>query len=124
MHRVHVVTEPITDYLRFELTWSYRPNVEAGELIGIVAVLPGEPWPIELPQRTDFWLFDHSVLYGTRYDQDNAWRSTERVTDPAAIKAARHWREAALRLAVPWRDYIAAHPPLARIVSETDLAAF
>lgn len=87
-------------------------------------MLPGEPWPIELPQRTDFWLFDHSVLYGMRYDQNNAWRSTERVTDPAAIKAARHWREVALRLAVPWRDYIAAHPPLARIVSETDLAAF
>jgi hypothetical protein len=124
MHRVHVVTEPISEYLRFELTWGYQPNVEAGERIGIVAVPPGQPWPTELPERTDFWLFDHSVLYAMRYDQNNAWRSTERVTDPAAIKVARRWRDAALRLAVPWRDYIATHPPLARIVSETDLAAF
>jgi len=29
--RVHVVCEPLTDYLRYELGWSYPPNVEAGE---------------------------------------------------------------------------------------------
>ncbi len=123
MHRVHVVTEPITDYLRFELSWGYQPNVEAGERIGIVAVPPGESWPTELPERTDFWLFDLTVLYVMRYDHRNAWLATERVTEPGAIKRARCWREAALHLAAPWQDYIAAHPPLARIVSETDLAA-
>ncbi len=45
MQRVHVVKEPITDYLRFELTWGYQPNVDAGEDIGIVPVPPGNPWP-------------------------------------------------------------------------------
>ena len=43
--RVHVVTEPLTDYLRYELGWSYPPNVEAGEDIRILPRSPGE-WPM------------------------------------------------------------------------------
>jgi hypothetical protein len=124
MQRVHIVREPITAYLRFELTWGYLPNVEAGEEIGIIPVPPGKPWPAELPERTDFWLFDLTVLYAMRYDRANAWMATEQVTKPRAIEQARRWREAALRLAVPWHDYIDSHPQLARIVSEGDLAAF
>jgi hypothetical protein len=66
MQRVHMITEPITDYLRFELTWGYQPNVEAGEDIRIIPVAVGQQWPPELPKLTDFWLFDLSVLYGRR----------------------------------------------------------
>ncbi len=113
MQRVHVVTEPITDYLRFELTWGYQPNVEAGEDIGIISVTVGQQWPPELPESTDFWLFDLNVLYALRYDQDGAWLATEEVTDPVAIEQAGIWREAALKRAVPWRSYIDLHPPLA-----------
>ena len=43
MQRVHVVTEPWSDYIRFELTWSYPPNVAAGEDIRIVTTPGG--WP-------------------------------------------------------------------------------
>ena len=35
MQRVHVVSEPLTDYLRFEIT-GYRLNVEAGEDVRIL----------------------------------------------------------------------------------------
>ena len=38
--RVHVVREPLTDYLRYELGWSYPPNVEAGEDIRILVAQP------------------------------------------------------------------------------------
>jgi len=61
MQRVHVVSEPISTYLQFELTWSYQPNVAAGEDIGIVPVPPGDPRHSGLPERTDFWLFDFSA---------------------------------------------------------------
>ena len=88
MQRVHVVTEPITDYLRFELTWGYQPNVDAGEDIRIVPVPMGQQWPPELPERTDFWLFDFSVLYALRYHQNGAWLVTEEVTDPARHRAS------------------------------------
>jgi hypothetical protein len=112
MQRVHVVTEPITDYLRFELTWGYQPNVEAGEDIRIVAVTVGRQWPPELPERTDFWLFDLSVLFALRYDQNGAWLATEEVTAPATVEQACAWRETALHRALPWRRYIDMHPQL------------
>lgn len=33
MQRVPVVDEPIADYLRFELTWSYAPNVDIARTV-------------------------------------------------------------------------------------------
>ncbi|MGH3787971.1 MAG: DUF6879 family protein [Pseudonocardiaceae bacterium] len=118
MQRVHVVKEPVTDYLRFELTWSYAPNVDAGEDIGIVPVPPGDSWPTELPQQTDFWLFDLSVLYALRYEPNGAWIAAEQLIEPVAIDQARRWRETALQLAKPWRLYIDSHPDLAGIVAQ------
>jgi len=36
MQRVHVVTEPLSTYLRFEIGWSYALNLAAGEDIRIL----------------------------------------------------------------------------------------
>ena len=123
MQRVHVVKEPITEYLRFELTWSYQPNVAAGEDIQIVSVTPGCPWPGGLLERTDFWMFDYSVLYALRYDRDGSWIATEQVTEESAIQRARRWRETALQLAMPWQRYIALCPELAQIVPQGEFRA-
>jgi hypothetical protein len=60
LQRVHVIAEPPTDYLRYELMWSYAPNVRAGEDIRILPIQPGQ-WP-DLPHR-DYWLFDTHDLW-------------------------------------------------------------
>ncbi|MGH3929113.1 MAG: DUF6879 family protein [Pseudonocardiaceae bacterium] len=114
MQRVHVVTEPLTDYVRFELTWGYAPNVDAGEEIHLVPVTEDQTWPADLPEATDFWLFDSAVLYGMHYDLDGTWRGVELVTAPDRVVEACRWREAALRHAVPWRRYIDQRPWLAQ----------
>ena len=101
--RVHVVREPLTDYLRYELGWSYLPNVEAGEDIRILPAEPGR-WP-ELP-RHDYWLFDSRDLWVMEYTEDGTFRSVEQVDDPAAIVRHAYWRDAALHQAVPYRDYM------------------
>ncbi|MFR9723758.1 DUF6879 family protein [Streptomyces sp. MS19] len=31
MYRVHILARPLTDYLRYELSWGYRRNMTAGE---------------------------------------------------------------------------------------------
>lgn len=61
MERVHVVVEPLTDYLRYEMH-SYAPNVEAGEDIRLIPVRDGD-WPADLPKGHDFWLFDSRDLW-------------------------------------------------------------
>jgi hypothetical protein len=114
LQRVHVVTEPITPYMQFELTWAYQPNVAAGEDIRIISVGEGEPWPPSLPEGTDFWLFDSTHLYAMQYTPDGAWLGTEPVSDPARIVQACAWRDAALHYGSPWASYIAQHPELAR----------
>ncbi|MGH3932930.1 MAG: DUF6879 family protein, partial [Pseudonocardiaceae bacterium] len=56
--RVHVVTEPLSDYLAYELTWEYGPHAAAGEDIRIIPATTG--WVADVPSE-DFWLFDSTT---------------------------------------------------------------
>jgi len=104
LQRVHVVIEPPTDYLRYELEWSYAPNVAAGEDIRILPVQPGQ-WPDDLP-RQDYWLFDSRHLWTMAYDKAGAFRYAERTDETAQIVRHAYWRDAALHLATPYEDYM------------------
>lgn len=115
MQRVHVVTEPLTDYVCFEVAWSYAYNVAAGEDLRIIPLAEGEAWPVDVPTG-DFWLFDDTELFGMRYDADGTWAGIEHLTDQAATLVARRGRDAALGLARPWATYINTRPELARRV--------
>lgn len=106
MGRVHVVVEPLTDYLRYEMT-SYAPNVDAGEDIRLSPVRQGE-WPPGLPRDHDFWLFDSTELWVMAYDEEGRFLHVEHVDDPAEIVQANHWRDAAMHTAVRFQDYLGA----------------
>lgn len=99
MSRVHIVAEPLTDYLRYELTWSYPANVAAGEDIRIALVSAG------LPDR-DFWLFDSRRLLWLDYDATGQMVAAELDDDPASIVQANYWRDSCLHMAVPLADYL------------------
>lgn len=114
--RVHVLREPLTDYLRFELTWEYGPNVEAGEEIGLVVVEPDEGWPHDLPRDVDFTLIDDHLLFEQVYSDEGKWLGLEEVRNRARITQARHWRDAALRRAESWASYVTARPALVQRV--------
>lgn len=107
--RVHVVREPVSDYLAFELTWEYGPHAAAGEDIRIIPVT--DTWPVDVPDR-DFWLVDSRHLFHLRYADTGAWLGAVHVTDPAMVAEACFARDAALHQATPWADYMAGHPTL------------
>jgi hypothetical protein len=109
VQRVHVITLPLTDYIRFELA-SYAPNVEAGEDVRIVPVPEGGSWPLDVPQD-DFWLIDSSELWSQRYDRDGRWLGAEHVTNPEQVVRACHARDAALHHSLPWTDYLREYHP-------------
>ena len=100
MQRVHVVSEPLSDYLRFEIGWSYPLNASIGEDIRISragAALPGN----------DYWLFDSRALARMHYDDHGRLTGVELDDNPAAVVQAAYWRDVALHLAVPldnWRS--------------------
>ena len=112
MQRVHVVVEPLTAYLHYELAWSYTP--EAGEDIRIIPVEAGQ-WPAGLPgSGGDFWLFDSARLLQMHYDPAGRLTATELVDDPSRIAQACRWRDAALSAGVPLPDYLRSQLQRAR----------
>jgi hypothetical protein len=105
MQRVHVVSEPLSDYLRFEIS-GYRLNVEAGE---DVRILPRRATgKLALPDH-DFWLFDGHQVVRMRYDGNGAFLEADQVDDAGATARYCSWRDAALAAAVPYDRYVAEH---------------
>ncbi|MFC3997911.1 DUF6879 family protein [Nocardiopsis sediminis] len=101
--RVHVVTEPLSDYVRFECVTGYRQSVLAGENIRILPVPEGQ-WPSGLP-RLDYWLFDSHVLVHMDYGLDGSLISPVVIGDPRQIVAANAWRDRAMHLSLPFAEY-------------------
>lgn len=107
LHRVHVVEEPLSDYVRFECAWSYTHTVRAGEDVRLIPVPAGE-WPAGLP-RHDYWLFDSSVLVTMHYKDDGAFEMAEIVDDPAKVVQANFWRDLAVRRSVSFTSFAMRH---------------
>ncbi len=104
--RVHVVSQPFTEYLRFELL-AYRDNAVAGESIGIA----DRDTHAALAQLTeDFWLFDgdgdHPIAVLMRYDADGHYLGAERAGHPDTVARRRAQRDLALALATPLDEYL------------------
>jgi hypothetical protein len=108
MQRVHLVREPLTDYLRYEIGWSYGLNVAAGEDIRLLPAADGQ-FPAGLGAAGDFWLFDSHALVRMNYDDAGQMTGAVLEKSPRAIALANAWRDAALRAATPYSDYVSWH---------------
>lgn len=99
--RVRVLTEPLTDYLRFELSFT-QLNIDAGEE---VRVLPMRRFTeLEVPQ-VDFWLFDDARAAVMHLDE-NGFAYADLVTDEPEITRFREIREVAWQNAIPFSEYL------------------
>ena len=103
MSRVHVVAEPLSDYLRYELS-CYESSVAAGEDIRI---LPADlAAGLGLPSF-DYWLFDDERVAVQHYGERGAWLGASLVTDQAFVESCRRWRDMALSRATSLDAYMA-----------------
>ncbi len=102
--RVHVISRPLTDYLRYEFA-VYGHTVRAGEDVRILDVTD-QPDP-GLP-RQDFWLFDEAVVVRMDYRPDGTQVGRELLTDadPAPYVA---WKRLAMQHAQPFMEYMRRH---------------
>jgi hypothetical protein len=98
MQRVRMVSHPLTDYLRFELSLFPR-SVEAGEDVRI-AVLDDHP---ELQVcKHDFWSFDDQVVVVLEYDHIGRFLGTRTEED---LNPYRQLRELALSCSMELSAY-------------------
>lgn len=102
-HRVHVVTEPLTDYVRFECAWSYRDTVTAGEDVRIISTTSNS-WPVSVP-HVDYWLFDSSIIASMVYSEEGCFDYGFISDESADLADAIKWRDAALKLSIPFSSF-------------------
>lgn len=106
--RVHVVSRPLTDYLRFEMV-GYEANVDAGE---DVRIADRDMHPELAVLRRDFWLFDAETLDAfampMHYDTVGHLVGFDITDDPEVIEQCRRERDLAVAVSVPLHEYAAA----------------
>ncbi|MEU0685621.1 DUF6879 family protein [Streptomyces uncialis] len=101
VRRARIVSEPVTDYIRFEHSDTFT-NVTAGEQ---VRWLPRRhASDIALPGN-DFWLFDEQVIRWNHFTGDGVWAGHEICEEPAASKLCATAFEAVWARAIPHDQY-------------------
>lgn len=101
MGRVHILTRPLSDYLRFEFHRYYVHSVNAGEDIRILDVT-GRDNP--LPDTGDFWMFDRSTVVLMNYEPDGTQINRELFEgDPAPYVEC---QRIAVSESVPFAEYV------------------
>lgn len=101
VRRARIVSEPVTDYIRFEHAGT-KLNVDAGEQ---VRWLPRRrASDIALPGN-DFWLIDERVVRWNHFTGDGDSGGGEMTEEPAAAKLCATAFEAVWERAVPHAGY-------------------
>ncbi|MEU0935243.1 DUF6879 family protein [Embleya sp. NPDC005971] len=100
--RVHVVTPPLSDYLRYEFA-AYRYNVAAGEDVRILDTTRAQNVP---PMPSDFWMLDDSKVVEMRYDEHGAQVARVLLESPD-LAWYRRSKESAIALSIPLAEYLA-----------------
>ncbi|MBT2674479.1 hypothetical protein J7E95_27465 [Streptomyces sp. ISL-14] len=98
--RVHIVTQPLSDYLRFEFRY-YAAHVRAGDDIRILDVT-NRPNPLEGVQ--DFWMFDRTEVVLMNYEEDG--RQTNREVFEGEVSLFIEYQRIAIAESVPFEEYV------------------
>lgn len=105
IYRVHIVSRPLTPYLRFELGWGYQKNATGGEEFFVLDIT-GRPNPLEgVP---DFWLMDGLTPGVLNYSEDGAFLGADILTSERA-EEFRAYRDSAMARAQPFSEWWAEH---------------
>jgi hypothetical protein len=104
VRRVRVVTEPVSEYIRFEYDCTPE-NLAAGEDI---RWLPRHlvPEDITLPlEGRDWWLFDDHLVAAGYFDEHGRSMGSEISSDPALVRLCVSVRDRLWEIAVPHSEY-------------------
>ncbi|MER6916152.1 DUF6879 family protein [Streptomyces sp. NPDC000594] len=105
MYRVHILNRPLTEYLRFELSWGYRRNMTAGEEFFILDTTDREN---PIPDAPDFWLFDERVISAMKYDDAGKYLGSD-FLDEERLATFLAYRDTAMAQAVPFPEWWAQY---------------
>lgn len=99
--RARVLTEPLTDYLRFELGRLTSPAIAGGEDIRILT--PEAFEELAMP-RIDFWIFDDNTV-GVLHFGDTGVSGVEVITEPDRVGEFLERKRRAIDASIPYRKW-------------------
>jgi len=102
VRRIRLVSEPVTDYVRFEYDVTAAHNLAAGEQ---VRWLPRHAAAGLLVPCSDFWVLDGQVVLWNHFAGDGSWVAEEKCDDPAVAKLCASSFDAAWERAIPHEAY-------------------
>ncbi|MEV4878273.1 DUF6879 family protein [Streptomyces cyaneofuscatus] len=103
LSRARIVSEPVTDYIRWEHSLTARHNIAAGE---IVRWLPRRlASDLALPGN-DLWLIDGERVLFHWFTGDGEWAGHEFNEDPATVKMVVTSLEALWDRAIPHEEFV------------------
>jgi Family of unknown function (DUF6879) len=102
VRRIRLVSEPVTDYIRFEYDVTAEHNIAAGEE---VRCLPRPAAAGLLVPCSDFWVLDGQVVLWNHFAGDGSWVGEERCDDLAIAKLCESSFNAAWDRAIPHKAY-------------------
>lgn len=98
--RVRMLTQPLTDYLRWQLDVT-PANLSAGEDIQVISEATARE--LALPEH-DFWVFDDRRVVVLRFDELGL-AGAETLTDPEIVERHCRWLDIAFAHAQPFHQY-------------------
>jgi hypothetical protein len=104
VRRARIVSEPVTDYIRFEYDVTAGHNIRAGEL---VRWLPRHRSAGLAVPPTDFWVLDERLVIWNHFGGDGSWVGKEMTEDPDVAKLCAASFDAVWDRATPHEKY---HP--------------
>jgi hypothetical protein len=107
--RVRVVSEPLSDYKRFEMVVCPL-TVAAGEDIRYLPRAHAAAFGVP---NEDFWLFDDERLARLHFSEQDAFLGAEIVTEPEVVRLHRRWLAIATAHGIPFTDYLRQRPEAA-----------
>jgi hypothetical protein len=102
VRRARIISEPVSEYIRFEHDVTDGLNIAAGEQ---VRWLPRRRASDIAVPGNDFWLFDDRLVQFNHFSGDGDWIDVERSTDPAVIKLCADAFDTVWARAVPHQSY-------------------
>lgn len=102
MRRARLVSEPVTDYIRFEYAVAPEMNIPAGEDLRWLPRRMASD--LALPGN-DFWVFDDRLVRFGHFAGDGEFLDNEFSEDPAVVKLCASAFEAVWERAIPHDEY-------------------
>ena len=100
--RARVVSEPLSDYIRFEHAITSEVNVSAGEEVRWLPRKRGASLAIPL---NDYWVFDKRLVRFGYFAGNGEFLDHELSEDPAIVTMCADAFESVWELAIPHDDY-------------------